>query len=91
MCKQAVQEDDQFSVAGKWQKNQILLDFLVRSKNYIFLETLGHNKKNEYSVQFFFGHFVDFQDLNIMTSCSMVSQKSNFPKCHILYINRKII
>ena len=36
------------------------LDFLVRSKNYTFLETLEHYKLNEHSVQFLFGHFVDF-------------------------------
>ena len=67
------------------------LDFLVRSKNHTFSETLEHYKKSEYSVQLLFGHFVDFQDQNIMTSYSTVSQILFFPKCYILYINRKII
>ena len=71
--------------------NAIPLDFLVRSKNYKFLETLEHYKKTEHSAQFLFGDFVDFQDQNIMTSYSTVSQISFFPKCHILYINRKKI
>ena len=70
--------------------NIIPLDFLVRRKNHTFSETLEHYKKSEYSVQLLFGHFVDFQDQNIMTSYSTVSHFF-FPKCDILYINRKII
>ena len=39
----------------------------------------------------FFGHFVDLQEQIMMTSDSMVSQKSTFPNWGILYINQKII
>ena len=59
------------------------LDFLVRSKNYIFWETLEHYKKTEHSVQFLPEHFVDFQDQNIMTSHFTLNQISFFPKCDI--------
>ena len=61
-------------------KQWILLNFLVRSKNYTFSETLEHYKKTEHSAQFFFGHFVDFQGQNIMACYSMVSQNIIFSK-----------
>ena len=72
-------------------KNWPLLDFLVRSKNCAFLENLEHYKKTEHRVQLVLEHFVDFQDQNIVTSHSTVSQISTFPNCDILYITRKII
>ena len=65
--------------------------FFVRSKCYTFLKTLGCYKTIEHTVQFFFGHLVDFQDQNILTSRSTVSEKLIFSNCNILYINRKII
>ena len=64
--------------------------FFVRSKSDTFLEPLRFYKKTAHTVQFFVGHFVDFQDQNMMMSDSMVSQKSTFPKWN-LYIIRKII
>ena len=65
--------------------------FLLEAKTYTFLKILEHYKETEHSVQFFLGHFVCFQDQNIMTSDSTVSQISTFPKCDILYVNRKSI
>ena len=61
-------------------KNWPPLDFLVRSKNCAFLENLEHYKKTEHRVQLVLEHFVDFQDQNIVTSHSTVSQISTFPK-----------
>ena len=49
-------------------KNWLPLNFLVRSKTHIFLESVELFKKTEHSVQFLFGHLVGFQDQNIMTS-----------------------
>ena len=56
-------------------KNWLPLDFLVRSKNYTFSETLDNYKKTDHSVQVFFAHFVDFQGQNIIKSHSTVSPK----------------
>ena len=43
------------------------LDFWVRSKNYAYLENIGHYKKFEYSVQIF-KTLWEFQDQNTVTS-----------------------
>ena len=80
-----------YSLGGNDKKNWLPLDFVVKNKTFTFSEFLKHNKKTGHSVEFNFGHLVDFQNQNIMTSNSTVSQISTFPKCNILYINRKII
>ena len=64
---------------------------MVRTKNYIFLETLKHNKNAEHSVQFF-GTFCKFSGTKYNDVTPYVQSNINFLKMwYILYIIRKII
>ena len=72
-------------------KQWILLNFLVRSKNYTFSETLEHYKRLSIVLNFFSDILWIFRT-KILWHVILWSVKiSYFPKCEILYINRNMI